>query len=103
MSSMLNQFPDFRTVQKKIEQALKTKWIRMFPCSSEEWRSALKEFGIQARPGEPEVQRRGFLMVADPVEGYVYNARGDCIGTKFGVLYVPEEVAEKILVLGELP
>lgn len=98
---MLNQL-DFKMVQGKVEGSLKLKFLDMFPCTSEEWESALGELGIFPEMSPSEVFRKGFLRVANPMGGYVIKADGGVILCP-GVLYVPEELVEKILVLGTLP
>lgn len=98
---MLNQL-DFEMVLGKVEGSLRLKFLDMFPCTSEEWESALGGLGIFPERSPSEVFRKGFLRAANPMGGYVFNAKS---GVRLcpGVLYVPDELVEKILVLGCLP
>ena len=103
MPAVLNPFLDFRNVQGKVEESLKTKLKEMYPCSADKWRMLLKEYGIIASSSEEDGHRSGFLRVADPMRGQTFNGRGEFVGTWGGVLYVPDEIAKRILVLGDLP
>lgn len=98
---MLNQFVDFRVVTEKIEDALMVKYRAMFPRTLVAWHEYLAEFGISADSTKPPEGR--FMRVSDPMGTYVFNMNGDAAGARYSVLYVPEEVAEKILVLGRMP
>lgn len=96
---MLDPYLDFRAVQGKVEESLKTKLKEMYPCSADKWRLFLKEFGI-IFDAPPERYMRGFLRVADPMRGQIIDGQGRFVGEWGGVLHVPEEIVEKILVLG---
>lgn len=97
----MKKFVGFPTVAERIEDALMVKYRAMFPRTLVAWHEHLAEFGISADPRRPPEGR--FLRVSDPMATYVFNANGDAVGTRRDILYVPEEVAEKILVLGALP
>lgn len=83
----------------KVKEALKKKALQMSPCPNADWWRALKELGIQTGRDPGEWDRVGFLRVTDPV-GVRFPSES-C--TRYGVLYVPEEMVDKILVLGALP
>lgn len=102
MIRMLNQFADFRIVVSKICEALENKYKSIAPCPAHIWKNYLKELGVES-DFYGDQHRRGFLRVPDPMRSYVLNASGDAVGNRYDTLYIPEELAEKILVLGYLP
>lgn len=99
---MLNQFADFRIVVSKICEALDYKYRSIAPCPAHAWKNYLKELGIES-DFYGDQHRRGFLRVSDPMCSYVLSASGDAVGKRYDTLYIPEDLAEKILVLGGLP
>lgn len=93
------QFSDCKIVQAKVSDALKKKAQAMSPCNAEVWWDALEDLGIQNSHLYGGWNRDGFLRITDPVG--VHFPLESC--TRHGVLYVPHDLAEKILVLGGLP
>jgi hypothetical protein len=98
------QFSDCKIVQAKVSDALKKKAQAMCPCNAEVWWDALEEIGIQTSHSAwcwvaGDWDRDGFLRITDPVG--VHFPLESC--HRHGVLYVPYDLAEKILALGGLP
>ena len=90
---MRSQFSDCKIAHDKIKEALKKKAQAMSPCNAEVWWDALEDLGIQNSHLYGGWNREGFLRITDPVG--VYFPLESC--TRYGVLYVPEELADKIL------
>lgn len=95
---MLN-CPNHQVAHDKVKEVLEKKALQMSPCNAEVWWDALEDLGIQNSQSPGGWNRDGFLRVTDPVG--VHFPSESC--TRYGVLYVPDELAEKILVLGVLP
>lgn len=104
---MKSQFFECKAVHEKVADFLKKKARAMSPCNAEVWWDALEDLGIQNSHsyGTQNIHscggwnRDGFLRITDPVG--VHFPLESC--TRHGVLYVPHDLAEKILVLGGLP
>lgn len=84
----------------KILDALERKYRGMSPCRAGAWHQALAALGICADPARPPEGR--FFRISDPMGVRIYET-GHGVRKMHGILYVPEEVADKILVLGCLP
>ena len=82
----------------KILHAIESKFSAMSPCENQEWWDCLKTLGVEADAAGPD--RAGFLKIIDPA-GTTHLLPND--KRVFGMLYVPRELAEKILVLGGMP
>lgn len=110
---MLNGFGDFRVVQSKVQKALGDKYHSTFsdyePTRNDRgaeriWDGILKQLGVVvAYFHEDHLCRRGHMRIEDPMSEYIVTREGTAVGKRHAILYVPEDLAMKILVLGRLP
>lgn len=110
---MLNGFGDFRVVQSKVQEAFEDKYHSTFPDyeptrndrgAERIWDGILKQLGVGvAYFHEDQLYQRGRMRIEDPMSEYIVTREGSAVGKRHAILYVPEELAMKILVLGALP
>jgi hypothetical protein len=85
----------------KILRAIESKFSAMSPCENQEWWNYLKTLGVETDQSSDGWSRAGFfLRIIDPAGGTHLLPNDERV---FDMLYVPRELAEKILVLGVLP
>jgi len=120
MPSPLNGFGDFRVVQSKVEKVFEYKYHSTFPDyeptrydlhSESVWDGILKQLGVvvayvpalELEWGRGRLYRKGHMRIEDPMSEYIVTREGTAVRKRHSILYVPDELAMKILVLRELP